>query len=102
VTGSSGSGSRKRRGNIEWLPSGSARVKVYTGVDPVTKRELYLRALVKPLRTHRVSSLDGVSTSHGVPFTRDVVGRFVRDEPIQAAGAALLWSAWRERQLLLG
>jgi hypothetical protein len=49
-----------------------------------------------------VSSLDGVSTSHGVPFTRDVVGRFVRDEPMQAAGAALLWSAWKERSLLLG
>jgi hypothetical protein len=49
-----------------------------------------------------VSSLDGASTSHGVPFTRDVVRRFVRDEPMQAAGAALLWTAWRERQLLLG
>jgi hypothetical protein len=49
-----------------------------------------------------VSSLDSVSTSRGVPFTGDVVSRFVRDEPMQAAGAALLWSAWKERQLLLG
>ena len=48
-----------------------------------------------------LSSLDGVSTSHGVPFTRDVVDRFVRDEPIQAAGAALLWSVWKERELIL-
>lgn len=49
-----------------------------------------------------VSSLDGASTSPGVPFTGDVVSRFVRDEPMQAAGAALLWSAWKERRLLLG
>jgi len=37
-----------------------------------------------------------------VAFTRDVVSRFVRDEPMQAAGAALLWSAWKERRPLLG
>jgi len=49
-----------------------------------------------------VSSLDGAATSHGVPFTRDVVSQFVRDEPMQAAGAALMWSAWKERQLVLG
>jgi hypothetical protein len=49
-----------------------------------------------------VSSVDGRVTSPGVPFTRDVVDRFVRDEPMQAAGAALLWSAWKDRRFLLG
>ncbi len=36
-----------------WLPSGSARVKVYGGVDPITKRPLWLRETVKPHRTKR-------------------------------------------------
>jgi integrase len=47
------SGDRRRRGSIVWLPSGSARVKVYGGVDPVTKRPLWLRETVKPHRTKR-------------------------------------------------
>jgi integrase len=34
---------RKRaRGSIEELPSGALRVRVYAGIDPVTKRRLYL------------------------------------------------------------
>jgi integrase len=36
-----------------WLPSGSARVKVYGGIDPVTKRPLWLRETLKPRRTKR-------------------------------------------------
>jgi hypothetical protein len=40
-----------RRGNIEWLPSGSVRVKVYAGVDPVRQREMHIRELVKATRT---------------------------------------------------
>ncbi len=44
---------------------------------------------------------DAESSQHGVPFTRDVVRRFVQDEPMQAAGAALLWSAWEQRDFLL-
>ena len=47
------SGDRRRRGSIVWLPSGSARVKVYGGVDPITKRPLWLRETVKPQRTKR-------------------------------------------------
>jgi integrase len=44
-----GSGARRRaraRGRIEELPSGSLRVSVYTGIDPVTKRRHYLREVV--------------------------------------------------------
>lgn len=45
----SGSGTRRRkrqRGSIEELSSGSLRVSVYAGIDPVTKRRHYLREIV--------------------------------------------------------
>ena len=32
----------RSRGSIETLPSGALRVKVYAGIDPVTKRRHYL------------------------------------------------------------
>lgn len=42
--------SRKRatrpRGTVEELPSGARRVRVYAGIDPVTKRQNYLRETV--------------------------------------------------------
>jgi integrase len=41
------SGARKRtRGEIETLPSGSLRVRVYAGIDPVSKRKHYLTETV--------------------------------------------------------
>jgi hypothetical protein len=33
---------RRIRGRIETLPSGSLRVKVYVGIDPVSKKRLHL------------------------------------------------------------
>jgi integrase len=33
---------KRRRGEIETLPSGSLRVRVYAGIDPVSKKKLYL------------------------------------------------------------
>src|SRR4051794_9223541 len=43
----SASGARKRtRGEIETLPSGSLRVRVYAGTDPVSKRKHYLTETV--------------------------------------------------------
>jgi hypothetical protein len=42
----------KQRGELETLPSGSIRVKVYVGLDPVTKRRLYLTETV-PLPVRR-------------------------------------------------
>ncbi|MGY4770320.1 hypothetical protein ACXC9Q_25675 (plasmid) [Kribbella sp. CWNU-51] len=38
----------KQRGELETLPSGSIRVKVYAGRDPVTKRRLYLTETIAP------------------------------------------------------
>ena len=38
----------------------------------------------------------------GVPFTAATVNRFTRDEPMQAAGAAVLELAWQHRKHLLG
>jgi integrase/DNA-binding transcriptional regulator YhcF (GntR family) len=39
---------KRDRGEIETLPSGSLRVKVYAGMDKVTSRRLYLTETVKP------------------------------------------------------
>lgn len=36
----------RERGGIERLPSGALRVYVYAGIDPITKRPHYLRAVV--------------------------------------------------------
>lgn len=38
----------RERGSTETLASGAVRVRVYAGVDPVTKREHYLREVVPP------------------------------------------------------
>jgi hypothetical protein len=46
------------------------------------------------------SAGDGESAAYGVPFTHDVVCRFVQEDPTQAAGAALLWLAWEHRHSL--
>jgi integrase len=44
---SAGTGKRRRsRGEIEQLPSGSLRVRVYAGIDPITGRRHYLREVV--------------------------------------------------------
>jgi integrase len=42
----SNAASRRQRGEIETLPSGSLRVKVYSGIDPVTKKKHYLTETV--------------------------------------------------------
>ncbi|MFG3298861.1 hypothetical protein [Micromonospora chersina] len=33
---------KRQRGEIEELPSGSLRVKVYAGIDPITRKRHYL------------------------------------------------------------
>jgi hypothetical protein len=50
---------------------------------------------------HVVSGLDDEPSTDGVPFAADTVARFVEREPTQAAGAAVLWSAWQHRAVLL-
>jgi integrase len=37
---------RREKGNIETLQSGALRVRVYAGIDPVSKRAHYLRAVI--------------------------------------------------------
>ncbi|MFC4950105.1 hypothetical protein [Pseudonocardia sp. GCM10023141] len=37
---------RPQRGSISWLPSGSARVKVYAGIDQLTGKKIWLRETV--------------------------------------------------------
>jgi hypothetical protein len=49
-----------------------------------------------------VKSEDGASPSVGIPFNAESVRRFVEDEPMQAAGSALLQLAWGHRTTLLG
>lgn len=49
----SSSSRRRARGNITWLPSGSARVSVYGGVDQVTGKEIRLRATVEARSNRR-------------------------------------------------
>ncbi len=62
------SASERQRGEIQKLPSGSLRVKVYAGVDPLTGRRLYLSetipagpqaaAQAKKARTRLVGQVD--------------------------------------------
>jgi integrase len=40
--------SRRQRGSIDELPSGALRVRVYAGVDPVTKRRHDLVEIIPP------------------------------------------------------
>ena len=42
------------RGHVERLPSGSFRVSVYAGVDPLTRQEIRLRATVKDERLAQI------------------------------------------------
>ena len=41
------------RGSIGWLPSGSARVKVYAGIDQLTGEKMWLRETVSARATRR-------------------------------------------------
>ncbi len=43
----------RQRGTIGWLPSGSARVKVYAGIDQLTGKKLWLRETVPARATKR-------------------------------------------------
>jgi integrase len=48
MTGRPGTGKARARGNIETLRSGALRVRVYAGVDPVTKKRHNLVEVVEP------------------------------------------------------
>jgi integrase len=42
-------------GHIEELPSGSFRVHVYVGTDPITRRRVYLRETAKDLTKAQIA-----------------------------------------------
>ncbi|WP_317888995.1 hypothetical protein [Salinispora oceanensis] len=44
---------KRQRGEIEEVPSGSLRVKVYAGIDPITKKRHRLTETVPPGPTAR-------------------------------------------------
>lgn len=48
MTGRPGVGKARARGNIETLRSGALRVRVYAGIDPVTKKRHNLIEVVPP------------------------------------------------------
>jgi integrase len=45
---------RATKGHIERLPSGSYRVSVYAGIDPLTQQEIRLRSTVKDERLAQI------------------------------------------------
>jgi integrase len=48
MTGRPTTGAKRARGGIDTLPSGALRVRVYAGIDPVTKRRHYLTEIIEP------------------------------------------------------
>ncbi|MEU7884938.1 hypothetical protein AB0B54_05515 [Microbispora bryophytorum] len=77
------------------------------GVDPLTFATDVLTVTVLEAETFdAVFGEVAASNSEGrvvgsVPFDAETVRRYVRDEPMQAAGAAVLDLAWRHREALL-
>ncbi|MEN3536478.1 hypothetical protein AAH991_15290 [Microbispora sp. ZYX-F-249] len=77
------------------------------GVDPLTFATDFLTVTVLEAETFdAVFGEVAASNSEGrvigrVPFEAETVRRHVRDEPMQAAGAAVLELAWRHRAALL-
>ncbi|WP_197042632.1 hypothetical protein [Microbispora rosea] len=77
------------------------------GVDPLTFATDFLTVTVLEAETFDAVFGDiAASNSEGrivgrVPFDAETVRRHVRDEPMQAAGAAVLDLAWRHREDLL-
>jgi integrase len=74
---------KRLRGEIEKLPSGSLRVRVYAGIDPVTRKRHYLTEIIPPgprpakdaekARTRLLSKVD----EHRNPRTRATVNQML-------------------------
>jgi len=86
------------------------------GVDPLTlvtdilavtvfEAEIFDEVFGEVVATHgegrTLVEHTGSGATSRIPFTEDSVKRFVRAEPMQPAGAAVLALAWRHRQALL-
>ncbi len=78
---------RGQAGHIERLPSGSWRVKVYAGTDPLTGRELRLR---KTCRTERAAQIElGKLLEHAAAGRQpdsDVTAAQLLDQYVSTAG----------------
>jgi hypothetical protein len=48
MTGRPATGTTRAQGNVETLPSGALRVRVYAGIDPVTKKRHVLTEVIPP------------------------------------------------------
>ena len=75
--GNPAASSRGPRGEIETLPSGSLRVRVYAGVDPVSGRRLHLTETIP-------AGPDGVSPFHRaiVELTQETTERLRIDRKV--------------------
>jgi hypothetical protein len=62
MTGSSGKAKTRRRGEIETLPSGSLRVRVYAGVDALSSRRKLTVILLRGrlIAVHMPQSFSGL------------------------------------------
>jgi hypothetical protein len=58
---------RRTRGSIDELPSGALRVRVYAGLDPVSKRRHYLTEIIAagPGADRRACAARDRLVSHG-------------------------------------
>lgn len=90
------------------LQAGHVRPHVLgMGVDPLTFATDILAAVVFDAETYDELFADAVaqnvegSVIPSIPFTTNQVDRYARQEPTQAAGAALLRLAWHHRGTLL-
>ena len=73
----------RSRGTIDELPSGALRVRVSAGIDPISKRRMYLTEVVPPgpkagqeaerMRTRMLSQVD----ERRSPRTRATVGQLL-------------------------
>jgi hypothetical protein len=61
---------RVARGHVEQLPSGSFRAVVYAGVDPLTRRQIYLKATA---RTEKQAQVE-LGQEHHPQHSRNLFG----------------------------
>ena len=63
---------KRQRGGIDELPSGALRVRVYAGMDPISKRRLYLSEIVPagpPRRQRCADRMASINFSAGASLT---------------------------------
>ena len=93
---------RVAKGCVEQLPSGSWRARVYAGIDPITKREIRLKAtakteqqahielgrLLKEASEGRTPESDATWPSCWTSTRRSLLGTCPRGRPTRDSSAA--------------